>query len=247
MRRIVREALDSVTETSLEARQLEADCARAAGTLDIASTWKAARRAKDVLAALAVLRRMAGPGERCMYCADSHGTDIEHFWPKTPYPERMFRWPNLLLCCTECGRFKGDRFPLDGGRPLLIDPTVEDPWGVLDFEPKTGIVMARFDRTTDRQSPRGAATVEVLKLNEREALSTQYKKIYRRLCDAVDRALAAGLPDPESLLSELRGLDDHGLLGWCLSERGRADGPFRSLYERHRACWDHCAGAITTS
>jgi hypothetical protein len=27
-----------------------------------------------------------------MYCLDSHATDIEHFWPKTPYPQRMFVW-----------------------------------------------------------------------------------------------------------------------------------------------------------
>jgi hypothetical protein len=29
-----------------------------------------------------VLGRMATSIERCMYCEDSHGTDIEHFWPR---------------------------------------------------------------------------------------------------------------------------------------------------------------------
>lgn len=42
--------------------------------------------------------------------------------------QRMFKWRNLLLCCSECGRLKGNRFPLQGKKPLLIDPTKEQPW-----------------------------------------------------------------------------------------------------------------------
>lgn len=30
-----------------------------------------------------VLRKMASGRERCMYCEDNEGTDIEHFWPKS--------------------------------------------------------------------------------------------------------------------------------------------------------------------
>ena len=221
MRRVDRDALDPVTQTSLARRQFEVDADRAAGTLDVDRHWKNARRAADLLTVHRTLRRMAGSRERCMYCADSHGTDIEHFWPKTPFPERLFVWPNLLLCCTECGRFKGDRFPLDGGHPLLIDPTTEDPWDYLEFEPQTGIVSARFDKADNGLSPKGSATVELLHLNEREAMNEGYRRTFRRLGSAVDAALATGSPNPEALAAELRELDEHGLLGWCFSERGR--------------------------
>ena len=121
---------------------------------------------------LETLRRMTGERERWMYCLDSHGSDIEHFWPKTPYPERMFRWVNLLLCCTECGRLKGNRFPLERGEPMLIDPTVEDPWHFLDFEPRTGLITVRFDADSGSYSRKGEVTVEMLRLDRREALGS---------------------------------------------------------------------------
>jgi len=131
-----------------------------------------------------------GERERCMYCLDSHGTDIEHFWPKAPYPERMFTWSNLLLCCAECGRLKGDRFPLDVGRPMLIDPTAEEPWQYLDFDPETGNLVARFDLDADDWSAKGQKTVELLQLDRREALATGYRRTYRRLAAVVEHFLS---------------------------------------------------------
>lgn len=171
MRRIVRIDLPPATRKALDDRQEKADEKRATGTFDIEKEWKGARQTKPLKTVLSVLKTMAGERQRCMYCDDSHGTDIEHFWPKTPYPERMFRWLNLLLCCTECGRFKGECFPVDTGTPVLIDPTADDPWRYLDFDPDTGNISARFDTDANDWSRRGLKTVEVLQLDRREALS----------------------------------------------------------------------------
>lgn len=87
-----------------------------------------------------LLGEMASGLDRCMYCEDSEGTDIEHFWPKATYPQRAFDWLNYLLACTRCNsNFKRDQFPLDAaGAPLLLDPTAEDPLDHLDFTPETG-------------------------------------------------------------------------------------------------------------
>lgn len=87
-----------------------------------------------------VLAQMATGIERCMYCEDSEGTAIDHFWPKATYPERAFDWNNYLLGCSRCNsNFKRDRFPLDiSGQPLLINPTEEDPLDHLAFSPSTG-------------------------------------------------------------------------------------------------------------
>jgi 5-methylcytosine-specific restriction endonuclease McrA len=69
------------------------------------------------------LARMATGLIRCMYCEGSEGTDIEHFWPKSVYPERAFDWLNYLIACARCNsNFKRDQFPLDGaGAPLLVN------------------------------------------------------------------------------------------------------------------------------
>ena len=247
MKRFRRPPLPSRTAKDLARNQRKTDTERMAGTLDVAKTWKSARRTKTLARVLAVLHRMAGARQRCMYCGDSHGTDIDHFWPKRRYPERMFSWPNHLLSCTECGRHKGDRFPVSEGAPLLVDPTAEDPWRFLDFDPKTGNVTARFDPTRDVWFPKGQATVDLLRLDRREALSAGRLKSYRRLVSWVSDAIASGAsqdrPDPStSLLSD----DDHGLLGWCFLGLGREVEPFATLRIRHPDIWHRCLDAIAS-
>ena len=125
MKRVKRMALPPTTLAYLNQRQKSANKKQADGKFDANKEWGSARQTKNMGDILSALRQTMGKRERCMYCLDSHGSDIEHFRPKSNYPKRMFRWRNLLLCCTECGRFKGSQFPLNGKRPLLIDPSKE--------------------------------------------------------------------------------------------------------------------------
>jgi uncharacterized protein (TIGR02646 family) len=87
-----------------------------------------------------VLKRMATGIERCMYCEDSQGTAIEHFWPKSVYPERAFDWFNYLIACSGCNsNVKRDQFPLnEAGEPFLVNPTEEDPLDHLSLITATG-------------------------------------------------------------------------------------------------------------
>lgn len=106
-----------------------------------------------------VLGRMAPGIERCMYCEDSHGTAIEHFWPRAHYPERAFDWLNYFIACSGCNsNHKRDQFPLDPtGQPLLVNPAEEDPLDHLSFSPSTGLYQPL--------SPKGAPSVQVFGLN----------------------------------------------------------------------------------
>jgi uncharacterized protein (TIGR02646 family) len=183
---------------------------------------------------------MMGERQRCMYCLDSHGTDIEHFWPKTPFPDRMFVWPNLLLCCAECGRFKGDEFPRVNDQPLLIDPTADDPWCHLDFDPLTGNIVAKFLPTQNDYSGKGTKTVEVLHLDRREALAAGHQKIFRRLARVLREALNQPNLSADTLIAALRDADEHGLLGWCFQGSGQNEPPFRELRDQHAGVWAQC-------
>jgi uncharacterized protein (TIGR02646 family) len=247
MRRVIRRALPPPTQGALDRRQQKADQKRtAAGTLNVQSTWNSARKTKPLATVFKTLKEMAGERERCMYCGDSHGTDIEHFWPKTPYPERMFRWPNMLLCCTECGRFKGERFPLDAnGLPLLVDPSAANPWDFLDFNPDTYNFVARFDLATNAPSAHGATTVDLLQLDRREALEAGYRKTHKRILALAERAAHQDTVDIDDLLAQLSESDDHGLLGWYFSGTGRNLKPFSTLRARHPAAWAACVTAFT--
>jgi uncharacterized protein (TIGR02646 family) len=104
------------------------------------------------------LDQMATGRRRCMYCEDSLGTDLEHFWPRATYPERAFVWENLLLACSHCNsNGKRSRFPLDASdRPLLLDPTRDEPLDHLLFS-ETGRYKHR--------SRKGKTSIQVFDLN----------------------------------------------------------------------------------
>ncbi|MDZ7937193.1 MAG: hypothetical protein U5M53_02485 [Rhodoferax sp.] len=244
MKRIKRAALPKDAAKYLGRRQQAADVKRQVHTLDTTADWKAARQTKIMGKVLKTLHAMTGDRHRCMYCLDSHGSDIEHFRPKAVYPERMYQWTNLLLCCTHCGRLKLDKFPLSGRSALLVDPTKENPWDSLDFDPLTGNICARFDLQLNAWSAKGEKTVEVLHLDRREALSAGYLQTLRRLSGAVNSALADGAIDAAKLTTTLQSEDDHGLLGWCFSDRAGALQPFSDLRQQQPRVWAQCAKAF---
>jgi uncharacterized protein (TIGR02646 family) len=182
---------------------------------------------------------MAGERQRCMYCVDSLGADIEHFWPKTPHPHRMYVWENLLLVCTDCGRKKGAQFPLTPhGEPLLIDPSAEDPWEFLDFEPETGNLTARFLLSMEGYSAKGETTVNVLHLDKREGVAAGYRKTYGHLCKRVTDWTNQNLAD--DYLEQLGKVDDHGLLGWFLHGSGQNEPAFSRFRDCYPEAWAAC-------
>lgn len=119
--------------------------------------WKTAKSCRNRLREQ--LGGMATGVERCMYCGDSMGTDIDHFEPLFLAPLRAFEWPNHLLACSHCNSHeKREVFPRAAdGTPLLIDPTVEAPTEHLLLVLSTGEYVAL--------TPRGESTVQVFGLN----------------------------------------------------------------------------------
>jgi hypothetical protein len=106
-----------------------------------------------------VLAQMAAGRQHCMYCGDNHGTDIDHFEPVVRNPLRTFDWLNHLLACSTCNSHqKRDQFPVDAdGRPLLIDPTLEDPFD----HPFLSLSVGEYKALTEK----GRRTIEVCDLN----------------------------------------------------------------------------------
>ncbi|WP_442774316.1 hypothetical protein [Sphaerotilus montanus] len=243
MRQMVRKPLPKNAADYLKKKQ---DLVDSGKQTDIENLWKAARATKSIGEVLRTIQTMCGPRERCMYCLDSHGCDIEHFRPKAAYPGHAFQWPNLLLCCTECGRFKGDRFPTDAhNQALLIDPTNENPWDHLDFDPETGNLVARFDLIADDWSIKGTKTVEALQLDRREALRVVYQTTFRRLARILRDALNHPADWPvDSLCERLKETDDHGLLPWCFGDIGRTVEPFSDLLHQQPDTWIACEAAF---
>ncbi|GAA2969361.1 hypothetical protein GCM10020227_42380 [Streptomyces flavovirens] len=108
---------------------------------------------------------MAPGHERCMYCGDNQGSDIDHFEPLTAAPLRAFELTNHLLACAVCNsHHKRHVSPCDeDGRPLLIDPTIQDPLNHLHLVLGTGLYRGL--------TPQGESSIDVFGLNARGALA----------------------------------------------------------------------------
>lgn len=140
--------------------------------------WANRRQVRPAL--LAGLAEMAPGHERCMYCGDSQGTDIDHFEPKSLAPLRTFDWLNHLLACSCCNsNQKRNLFPTAAdGSPLLVDPTAEDPLDHLRLVLPLGTYRALTDR--------GRACIEVFGLNARTVLVKGRRDAYVTAKNAIE-------------------------------------------------------------
>jgi uncharacterized protein (TIGR02646 family) len=113
---------------------------------------------------------------KCAYCEQVAAADIEHFWPKTTYPARMFSWDNFLRGCKNCNNVKRDRFPLDDrGERLLIDPCEDEPLDHFFWDALTGATGVTPD--PDRR-PRAAMTRQLFQLDQEPLREERRNKLW---------------------------------------------------------------------
>ena len=127
--------------------------------------------------------------------------------------------------------FARNPHPLNSGAPILIDPSADDPWVHLDYDVNLGILTASYNREQGEPSEKGRATVELLRLDKRERIENQYRKNWKRLVSVANAHLQYKVIDLEGLMKELHENDDHGLLGWCISDNGVKEVPFDALWK----------------
>jgi len=241
MRELHRIDLDARQKNYLSSKQNEVNAAAGAR---IKNTWKHARETKVMKGIAGVLRRIAGDRDRCMFCQDSRGVAIEHFWPKRRYYRRAFRWTNFLLVCDDCNRMKGERFDFHNSRPKLVNPLDEDPWDFLFYEPRTGRLAAVVDPNTGVPSVKGLHTIDpdVLRLND-DVIVRGRQRTFRNLRRVVNQCLdrlAAGAPaagQADELRQAVHDNDDFALAQWYFRKRGAADAPFSTLRALHPQVW----------
>lgn len=249
MQRLFRPALPSRAVRYLQKKQEELRKGA-----DPRTTWNYARKAKTMDSVFASLVTMTGERSRCVFCADSRGMEIDHFQPiaGTNGMMHVFEWENLLLICGGCNRLKSDQFECDNhGRPLLINPTAEEPWEFLFFECNTGILTAKYDLQTQAYDPKGVYTTDehVLPLNV-DAITTGRRRVYRQLQRAVQRFMDEAEEGgdvneaKQELLVDIRDHNDYGLVAWCFAFDGCKNTPFRRFVNDYTDVKDYIIGEI---
>lgn len=62
-------------------------------------------------------------GDRCVYCQDNEGRELDHLRPKTLHPLLAYCWSNLIPACSTCG---GAAFK--GALDAVLDPAQPKGW-----------------------------------------------------------------------------------------------------------------------
>jgi hypothetical protein len=115
----------------------------------------------------------------------------------------MFRWGNILLCCAECNPVKGDYLEFANGRPLLIDPTRDEPADYFSWDFVTGAMVASADPLRQR---RAVVTRDRLKLEDgplRDERRMQLQRVLYLLIEVANTHPAIRPETQERLREEL--------------------------------------------
>lgn len=116
---------------------------------------------------------------KCAYCeskiehiSDAH---IEHYKPKSRFPELAFDWDNLLLACGKCNstKHKGDRFPETSEGGPLINPCTDDPDAHFTFHYDATAQLASVYGKTER----GKTTETLMGLNRHDLREYRSRKV----------------------------------------------------------------------
>lgn len=87
-------------------------------------------RHKDIQTAL-----FSSSHHKCAFCecrpGESGNIEVEHFEPKSLYPDLAFEWANFLPSCRKCNEEKSDS---DTRTNPIINPAIEDPEKLLTYQ-----------------------------------------------------------------------------------------------------------------
>lgn len=72
---------------------------------------------------------------KCAFCeskpGESGNIEVEHFFPKSIYPEKTFEWENLLPSCRKCNEAKGTH---NTGTDPILNPYTTNPSDSLFYD-----------------------------------------------------------------------------------------------------------------
>lgn len=141
---------------------------------------------------------------KCAFCESLLGVatyrEIEHYWPKSRYRDRVFAWDNLFLACRLCN---GEKLDQDHGG-TLVKPHDEEPEGLLWLNLDSGKLEPR-DGLTAEQAGRVRETIRICDLNRGDLCQARLAQV-RLATNTLVRLGREGENPTEETRSDLTGL-----------------------------------------
>ena len=101
----------------------------------------------------------------CVYCEEVCKGEVDHFHPKSRFPELVYEWTNWLLACTPCNRAKGDKWPDTGYVNPCADSPPDRPEVYFTYDTNTGEIIPRADLSSPMRE-RADGMIADIKLND---------------------------------------------------------------------------------
>lgn len=145
----------------------------------------------------------------CVYCrqpdsqARSQVYGIDHYAPKSIFPELVRDYTNLYYCCTLCNTYKRNywHYPGKENKTRVLNPCDDDMAQHIRFDKSTGLMQpltdeGRFFARTFRLNQEECQRQRLNALNVID-MATQRIGKSRRAIKLIDRKLASDLSDQE--------------------------------------------------
>ena len=104
-------------------------------------------------------------GGLCGYCETFAVGEVDHFRPKSGFPDLVYEWSNWVLACHDCNQAKGDKWPSGG----YVDPCARSrparPENFFDFDTLTGEILPKQGLSLGR-SDKAQRMIDNLHLND---------------------------------------------------------------------------------
>ena len=100
----------------------------------------------------------------CGYCECFCRGEVDHFQPKSHFPELVYEWSNWIFACHDCNQAKRDEWPVEG----YVDPCAVSeshrPETYFTFNTKTGTIVPLKGLDSDRRD-KALKMIKDFKLN----------------------------------------------------------------------------------
>lgn len=138
--------------------------------LDVKNSMWIHYRHKDIKEAL-----FKSSYQKCAFCEskpeESGNIEVEHFKPKSLYPDLAFDWNNFLPVCRKCNESKRDH---DTGKEPIVNPCLDDPETIFTYSFLNMVSIDDKNQIADR-------TIEICDLNS-ERLYEVRARLLKALC-----------------------------------------------------------------
>ena len=165
----------------------------------------------------------------CWYCerqcqsVGGWAPTVDHFRPRSLFPELTYAWSNWIFSCRRCNvDYKKDKWPELG----FVDPTSVDiserPEQYFDYDFDSGRIIARANASETRQQKAWVA-IDDLGLSKPDLVNPRFTSIRQFIEALIEELLEYSPDDRQGFIGDFLELSDEGRVAYLIFSASTAD------------------------